>query len=130
MKSRSNGFTMIEALFSLLVVSLLIGLLSGFMQVASQIVKNHRDSQREFLVLQLRSFLAPASSIRVDQGALEATIFHQSYRIEQDRDRDRLIKRGGYEILLENVEKVVFYEEEDKIYISIDKEEFQVFQRL
>ncbi|MFA1014514.1 ComGF family competence protein [Dubosiella newyorkensis] len=128
MKSRSNGFTMIEALFSLLVVSLLIGLLSGFMQVASQIVKNHRDSQREFLVLQLRSFLAPASSIRVDQGALEATIFHQSYRIEQDRDR--LIKRGGYEILLENVEKVVFYEEEDKIYISIDKEEFQVFQRL
>ena len=128
MKSRSNGFTMIEALFSLLVVSLLIGLLSGFMQVASQIVKNHRDSQREFLVLQLRSFLAPASSIRVDQGALEATIFHQSYRIEQDRDR--LIKRGGYEILLENVEKVVFYEEEDKIYISIDKEEFQVLQRL
>ncbi|MCI9040856.1 ComGF family competence protein [Dubosiella newyorkensis] len=128
MKSRSNGFTMIEALFSLLVVSLLIGLLSGFMQVASQIVKNHRDSQREFLVLQLRSFLAPTSSIRVDQGALEATIFHQSYRIEQDRDR--LIKRGGYEILLENVEKVVFYEEEDKIYISIDKEEFQVFQRL
>ncbi len=128
MKSRSNGFTMIEELFSLLVVSLLIGLLSGFMQVASQIVKNHRDSQREFLVLQLRSFLAPASSIRVDQGALEATIFHQSYRIEQDRDR--LIKRGGYEILLENVEKVVFYEEEDKIYISIDKEEFQVFQRL
>ena len=97
MKSRSNGFTMIEALFSLLVVSLLIGLLSGFMQVASQIVKNHRDSQREFLVLQLRSFLAPTSSIRVDQGALEATIFHQSYRIEQDRDR--LIKRGGYEIL-------------------------------
>lgn len=128
MKSRSNGFTMIESLFSLLVVSLLIGLLSGFMQVASQIVKNHRDSQREFLVLQLRSFLAPTSSIRVDQGALEATIFHQSYRIEQDRDR--LIKRGGYEILLENVEKVVFYEEEDKIYISIDKEEFQVFQRL
>ena len=128
MKSRSNGFTMIEALFSLLVVSLLIGLLSGFMQVASQIVKNHRDSQREFLVLQLRSFLAPTSSIRVDQGALEATIFHQSYRIEQDRDR--LIKRGGYEILLENVEKVVFYEEEDKSYISIDKEEFQVFQRL
>lgn len=128
MKSRSNGFTMIEALFSLLVVSLLIGLLSGFMQVASQIVKNHRDSQREFLVLQLRSFLAPASSIRVDQGALEATIFHQSYRIEQDRDR--LVKRGGYEILLENIHSASFYEEEDKIYISIDKEDFQVFQRL
>ncbi len=128
MKSRSNGFTMIEALFSLLIVSLVIGLLSGFMQVASQIVKNHRDSQREFLVLQLRSFLAPASSIRVDQGALEATIFHQSYRIEQDRDR--LVKRGGYEILLENIHSASFYEEEDKIYISIDKEDFQVFQRL
>lgn len=66
---------MIEALFSLLVVSLLIGLLSGFMQVASQIVKNHRDSQREFLVLQLRSFLAPASSIRVDQGRLRRRSF-------------------------------------------------------
>ncbi len=123
--SKRNGFTMIDALLALLVLCVCVSVGAAYMQTASRVVANHQDIQREFMVLQLRQFLASASSIEVAPDRLEAVVRHELFTIEQDKNR--LVKRGGYEILDENVDRVMFYEEGERIYVQMDEETYQIY---
>jgi len=49
---------------------------------------------------------------------------HERFTIEQDGSR--LVKRGGYEILDEQVETVRFCEEGEAVFVEIDGRRFQI----
>lgn len=124
-KSAANAFTLIEALLSLLVVSITFLIVINILSVSSSLLMHHTNQQEQFFILQLRSFLALSSSQIVEEDQLQVIVQHEKYTIMQDKNR--IVKKGGYEILLEGVETIGFYQEEKKIYIQIDGEEYQIY---
>lgn len=124
-KSPANAFTLIEALLSLLVISIAFLIVLNLLTVSSSLLRHHTNGQEQFFILQLRSFLALSSSQIVEEDRLHVIVDHEEYTIVQDKNR--IVKKGGYEILLEGVGELGFYQEEKKIYIQIDGEEYQIY---
>ena len=123
-KSRPNGFLLIESLLALLVSSVVSLLVIAFLQMSVVFIQIKDTSQTEFAILQLRQELALCQSVVVCDNELHVIMNHEEkiYKF----DSQRLIKTPGYEIFIEGIQKGKFYEENQKIYIEIDKESFQV----
>ncbi|WP_289107943.1 hypothetical protein [uncultured Dubosiella sp.] len=122
--STRNGFTMMEALLALLVVSVCLQVGTAYLRVAQKLVAEPVDTQREFMILQLRHFVAQATTLEVESERIELVVRHERFTIEQDGSR--LVKRGGYEILDEQVETVRFWEEGEAVFVEIDGRRFQI----
>lgn len=126
---RKNGFTLIEALLGLM-VSLVVSFLVVMLILTCQhIISLDTHQQDQFAILQIRQLVALSSEQEVQDGILYLIINHEEY--EMGMDKNRLVRREGYEIYLENVEDVYFEQEEDSIYLSYQKEKkfyrFQVY---
>ncbi|EOS60701.1 prepilin-type N-terminal cleavage/methylation domain-containing protein [Firmicutes bacterium M10-2] len=124
-RSKKNGFTMIEVLLALMITTICMGIGMAYLQTAQKLLTNHDSVQRDLMILQLRYFLASSSSIDTFDDHLEVVVRHEQFTIE--KDKDRLIKRGGYEILEENVDDVRFFEHEEGIFMEMDDEIYQLY---
>lgn len=119
-KSIPNGFTMIEALIALF-ISLMVSFCAVIYLRTCVLFINYRPNhQDQFAILQLRQIAAVSKDREVKQRALYMIYEHEEIRIEFDRNR--LVKRDGYEILMENIEYAEFFEEDEKIYLRYQKD--------
>lgn len=119
-KSIPNGFTMIEALIALF-ISLIVSFCAVIYLRTCVLFINYRPNhQDQFAILQLRQIAAVSKDREVKERALYMIYEHEEIRIEFDRNR--LVKRDGYEILMENIEYAEFSEEDEKIYLRYQKD--------
>lgn len=119
-KSIPNGFTMIEALIALF-ISLIVSFCAVIYLRTCVLFINYRPNhQDQFAILQLRQIVAVSKDREVKERTLYMIYEHEEIRIEFDRNR--LVKRDGYEILMENIEYAEFFEEDEKIYLRYQKD--------
>ena len=119
-KSIPNGFTMIEALIALF-ISLIVSFCAVIYLRTCVLFINYRPNhQDQFAILQLRQIAAVSNDREVKERTLYMIYEHEEIRIEFDRNR--LVKRDGYEILMENIEYAEFFEEDEKIYLRYQKD--------
>lgn len=119
-KSIPNGFTMIEALIALF-ISLIVSFCAVIYLRTCVLFINYRPNhQDQFAILQLRQIAAVSKDREVKESTLYMIYEHEEIRIEFDRNR--LVKRDGYEILMENIEYAEFFEEDEKIYLRYQKD--------
>ncbi len=128
-----NGTLLQDALLALLILSIFCALLNQGMRVyekASQIGIEAIDTQWFYddggAVGAAGCERLPASGDGVFAGGerIELVVRHERFTIEQDGSR--LVKRGGYEILDEQVETVRFWEEGEAVFVEIDGRRFQI----
>lgn len=118
-RSIKNGFTMIDALLSLLVFSIVTLCMLVFLQTCLKILNMDMLQQEQMAVIQLREILSLSKDIEVQSHELTMNYKHESIWIGQDKDR--LVKKEGYEILMEGVKNVVFYQQDEEIFLSYSK---------
>lgn len=120
-RSIKNGFTMIDALLSLLVFSIVTLCMLVFLQTSLKMLNMDMLQQEQMAVIQLREILSLSKAIDVQSHELTMNYKHESIWIGQDKDR--LVKKEGYEILMEGVKNVEFYQQEEEIFLSYSKAE-------
>lgn len=120
-RSIKNGFTMIDALLSLLVFSIVTLCMLVFLQTSLKMLNMDMLQQEQMAVIQLREILSLSKAIEVQSNELTMNYKHESIWIGQDKDR--LVKKEGYEILMEGVKNVAFYQQEEEIFLSYSKAE-------
>ena len=120
-RSIKNGFTMIDALLSLLVFSIVTLCMLVFLQTSLKMLNMAMLQQEQMAVIQLREILSLSKAIDVQSHELTMNYKHESIWIGQDKDR--LVKKEGYEILMEGVKNVAFYKRDEEIFLSYSKAE-------
>ena len=118
-RSIKNGFTMIDALLSLLVFSIVTLCILVFLQTCLKMLNMDMLQQEQMAVIQLREILSLSKDIEVQSHELTMNYKHESIWIGQDKDR--LVKKEGYEILMEGVKNVAFYKRDEEIFLSYSK---------
>ena len=118
-RSIKNGFTMIDALLSLLVFSIVTLCILVFLQTCLKMLNMDMLQQEQMAVIQLREILSLSKDIEVQSHELTMNYKHESIWIGQDKDR--LVKKEGYEILMEGVKNVAFYQKDEEIFLSYSK---------
>lgn len=114
-----NGFTLSEALMALLIGVLIAGICLGFAQILNHAYKIKPDDQEQFAILQIREMITTARKAKVEQGSL--WLIESSREERLVKDKNRLVKQPGYEILMENLEDVYFEIRESRIWLSYKK---------
>ena len=128
-KSKENGFTMIDALFALLITCIVSLLSCVLIQVCFRFTQMDLDTQNQYAILQLRQTLSMANSIQIQDNHLECVMNHE--KVYFYLDQNRIVKSPGYEIFLEHIEDAGFYEKEKHFYVWFQKEknryEFELY---
>lgn len=126
---KKNGFTLIESLLGLMVSLIVSFLVMMLISTCQHLISLDTYQQDQFAILQIRQLVSLASEQEVKDGVLYLIINHEEY--EMGMDENRLVRREGYEIYLENVDDVYFEQEEDSIYLLYHKEKksyrFQIY---
>ena len=111
---------MIEALIALF-ISLIVSFCAvTYLRTCVLFINYRPNHQDQFAILQLRQIAAVSKDRKVKERTLYMIYEHEEIRIEFDRNR--LVKRDGYEILMENIEYAEFFEEDEKIYLRYQKD--------
>lgn len=110
---------MIDALLSLLVFSIVTLCILVFLQTCLKMLNMDMLQQEQMAVIQLREILSLSKDIEVQSHELTMNYKHESIWIGQDKDR--LVKKEGYEILMEGVKNVAFHQQDEEIFLSYSK---------
>lgn len=115
LKINCNGFSMAELLVSLLITTIITNLCALQMQGLLQAIIWQPDDQEQLSILQLRELIALSKNATVKDGILYLEREGKEESIGQDKNR--LVKKPGYEIFMENVKEVYFEQDHEKIEI-------------
>lgn len=118
-KPTKNGFTLAEALISMILAAIIASICMLQAGVLVKGIQVKPDHQEQFAILQIRelvslsahAFVRDRNLVLVDNGEEEVL----------ELDQNRLVKRPGYEILMENLEDVYFEQKEQKLYLVFIK---------
>lgn len=110
---KSNGFMVSELLLSLLVGILITSICAFQSKTMLNALRLQGDDQEQFSVLQIRELVSLSKSARVQNGILY--LEYQGKEEMLTQDKSRLVKKPGYEIFLENIEKVYFEQTDQTI---------------
>ncbi|MCI8850579.1 MAG: ComGF family competence protein [Erysipelotrichaceae bacterium] len=116
---QEQGFTMIEALLSLLCAALFCIVLS---QTALIIVKSTRvnhEAEDILAIKQLQLILAQSKSLRIVQNELHF-IYHQE-DFYLTRYKNALVKRKGFEVILQDIDSVRFTRSGSCYHLSYER---------
>lgn len=117
-----KGFTLVEMIFSLMITTLTLSLLVEGMVSLSHLKQT--DKQNEDITLfayQLQHELMSAKNIQLmDEQTLSYEVDQKTYTLSLDRQR--IVKKEGYEILLFDVDKI-YFKIDDLIYLDIYRDQ-------
>lgn len=116
---KTNGYTMVELLFSLMIMSLSITLISSVLTIVPKLMNEDERIQDEIALFQIRHMTLLSEELSVSFDTLEMRYLNRDVVIYQDRNR--LIKAEGYQILMQNIESVEFVQEGGCIYMIYEK---------
>ncbi len=123
-----NGFTMVEVLLGCMAAMMIAGILLLQASTINRAMKLTIDDQEQFAILQIRQMVSLAKAARIESGKL---VLEEHSRTETlEMDQNRLVKKPGYEILMEKMDKIEFFNQEGKLYLRYVKnghvQEFQI----
>ncbi|MDO4663816.1 MAG: prepilin-type N-terminal cleavage/methylation domain-containing protein [Erysipelotrichaceae bacterium] len=118
-KTAKNGFTLVEVLIAMILAAIIASICMLQAGVLVKGVQVKPDHQEQFAILQIRelvslsahAFVRDRNLVLVENGEEEVL----------ELDQNRLVKRPGYEILMENLEDVYFEQKEQKLYLVFTK---------
>lgn len=118
-KLAKNGFTLVEVLIAMILAAIIASICMLQAGVLVKGVQVKPDHQEQFAILQIRelvslsahAFVRDRNLVLVENGEEEVL----------ELDQNRLVKRPGYEILMENLEDVYFEQKEQKLYLVFTK---------
>lgn len=120
---KKSGFTLIECLVSLSVVSFCILMIAPCIKVITRVNLDDRISDDALAIKQLRLLFVQLEDIEVDGDGL-----HFIYRDQEGEliyDKGRIVKTPGYEIFMENIKEGRFYEEGGEIWLAWTRNKHQ-----
>lgn len=116
---KRNGFTLAQLLVGMIVATLIASIC---MLQAGVLVKGLNvmpDHQEQFAILQIRELVSLSAKASVRERDL--VLFENGKEETLQQDKNRLVKRPGYEILMENLEDVYFEQQGQKLYLVYTK---------
>ena len=117
-----KGFTLVEMIFSLMITTLTLSLLVE--GIVSKSNLKQTDKQNEDITLfayQLQHELMLAKNVQLmDEQTLSYEVDQKTYTISLDRQR--IVKKEGYEILLFDIEKI-YFKMDDLIRLDIYRDQ-------
>lgn len=111
----SDGFTLIEMIIALSICAFLTPLVSSLLKTMLHVPKQEYAGNDKVMIHQLRLLLAEGSEAAVEDRNL-VLLYRDKDSILQ-LDKQRLVKRPGYEIYSGELQSVQFYEADACIYI-------------
>lgn len=103
---KQRGFTMIELLLALLCLSVCIPLFARIIFVLVKAVPKDYQAEDRVGVAQLQVIVAQSDSFELINGEAHMNYHDQTIRLVQYEDK--LVKRSGFEVMLQNVDQVSF----------------------
>lgn len=116
----NDGFTLIEALLALFIFSLTTLLISASLPVLKKSFEIRFLIEDEIGLRQIRRVLLLSDSVICDSQALYFYYLGEDASLEIDGDR--VVKRNGYVIYLDDLENAHFSEKDHCIYLNYEKE--------
>ena len=116
---QEHGFTMIEALLSLLCAALVCTLL---VQTARLLIKgavSNEEAEDRLAVKQLQLILAQSNDLYIEQNQLHFTYHQEAYYLTQYENK--LVKRKGFEVILQNIDEVKFMKQGSCFQMTIKR---------
>lgn len=110
---------MIEMLLSLFIFSLSMALLTMSIPLIHRLQDIHVDIEDEIALYQLRQLLLYASEIQYNEDELNFFYFEKEASLVLEKNR--IVRKDGYVIYMEDIEKSNFTQKGDCFYISYEK---------
>ena len=110
---------MIEMLLSLFIFSLSMALLTMSIPLIHRLQDVHVDIEDEITLYQLRQLLLYASEIQYNEDELNFFYFEKEASLVLEKNR--IVRKDGYVIYMEDIEKSYFTQKGDCFYISYEK---------
>lgn len=128
-----RGFTLIEDVFGLIILSLVVSTMQVFMQTGEKITlisreKNSLEWHLFLSQLENRSKNWQVKIVKSQQLVISDQQEKQEFEITPHKNQLKIKKRGGYEPLLTKVSSSHFYEQEGMVVISVVMEDGKAYQ--
>lgn len=114
--SAQSGFTMIEVLLALLGTSLCAMLCFQIARLIHQYQIDNYRAEDEIALKQVRIMLAQSEILDVQPDALSFYYHEDSFRLV--RYENKLVKRKGFEVLLQDIDSARFYRENTCVFLQ------------
>lgn len=114
-----QGYNTIEALFSLYIILFSINLIVTVLPGFRYLEKEHEFAQDQLSIEQMRQILMLSEKIEVTDNKLQFIYMNDLCQIQLHNQR--IVKNDGYQILMEGVADVSFYENDQCVYIAYQK---------
>lgn len=109
-----KGFTLVETLIAFSCVMLSILMVAPLISSVSKMWKQNYQSEDRIAIYQLRILLAQSKDVRLQNQQLSFIYRKQETILEWHKDR--LVKRDGYIIYLQDIDDGFFIQEDGCIY--------------
>lgn len=117
----NKGFTSIEVLLSLWIVSFSMLLLSSVLPTIGKLIQPDSFIQDQIGLRQLRHILLLSENIKITDDSLNGWLYNEEYTLSFDRQR--LVKTPGYEIMLTDLTSADFIAKGECIYLVYQKKD-------
>lgn len=127
--SMNKGFTSVEVLLSLWIISFSMLLLSSVLPSISKLTEPDSFIQEQIGLRQLRHILLLSENVNITDDSLIGWLYNEEYTLKYDRNR--LVKTPGYEIMLIDLASARFVSKGECIYLAYQKNnETKIKERL
>ncbi|WP_134169222.1 hypothetical protein [Breznakia blatticola] len=118
---------MLEALFSLLIVSILLSLLLMYLQGLRRMDTSLYDGEDDISISQLRLIYVLSDTCYAD-GSLYLSYYDKDMQVSLQKDR--LIMQPGYQVFLQDVDDAYFTQREECIYLVYKHKKQEIKERI
>lgn len=116
MKMSGSGFTLVETIVSLIVVSVSLLLLTMCLSLMKNSNKKMFNGEDEIAVRQIRLLYALSEKIVVNDKMMEFEYYGEEMHFVFTKNN--LILKNGYQVFLKELSNVMFYKEDSCVYIQ------------
>ncbi|OCN05017.1 hypothetical protein A4S06_09615 [Erysipelotrichaceae bacterium MTC7] len=109
-----QGFTLLEALVSLLIVSILVSLVLVYLQSFRKMDTRLYEGEDDISISQLRLIYVLSEDVQAN-GELTLTYFERESHLQLQKDR--LVMQPGYQVFLQDLDDAYFEQREECIYL-------------
>lgn len=119
-KSTRNGFTLLDSLLAMLITSIVSLCMVVFFKTCLGCLQMRTSHQDQMAILQMREMAALSHSLHVEEEKLY--MIYENQKIEVSFEKHRIVRKKGYEILMEHVDRAYFIEKDEGVYLYYEKE--------
>lgn len=116
LKIHDKGFTLIETIVGLLVVSVSVLLISGYLHLVCNVDYDFHYGEDEVSIRQLRLIYVLSSSVTLDNQHVCFDYMNNELCLYQKEDK--LILTHGYQVFMKDLKSITFYNNDSCLYLQ------------